>query len=111
MLGDIIQTAKQHGLLLHPDKTKIMSNLTRRAGRSKEPKVDVCGMNIEIVPYAGAIKYLGQMISFNEPAQTEVNHRIKAAWAACAANRQELTSKHYPLKHRLRLFQGTVAPT
>eukprot|EP00959_Pyramimonas_sp_CCMP1952_P325998 6823815-Pyramimonas_sp.AAC.2 len=51
------------------------------------------------------------MISFSEPTQTEVNHRIEAAWAAFAANRQELTSKHYPLKHRLQLFQGTVTPT
>eukprot|EP00959_Pyramimonas_sp_CCMP1952_P297319 6220186-Pyramimonas_sp.AAC.1 len=44
MLGDMIQTAKQHGLLLHPDKTKTMSNLTQRAGRGKGPIVNVCGM-------------------------------------------------------------------
>lgn len=27
------------------------------------------------------------------------------------ALRSELTSKHYPLKHRVRLFDGTVTPT
>ena len=70
MLGDIIGAAKQHGLLLHPEKTKIMSNLTRRAGRCKGPNVDVGGMKVEILPYAGAVKYLGQMISFDEPAET-----------------------------------------
>eukprot|EP00959_Pyramimonas_sp_CCMP1952_P005596 117559-Pyramimonas_sp.AAC.1 len=42
---------------------------------------------------------------------TEVQRRIKAGWAAFTARKEELTAKHDPLKHRLRLFEGTVTPT
>eukprot|EP00959_Pyramimonas_sp_CCMP1952_P373725 7826880-Pyramimonas_sp.AAC.1 len=42
---------------------------------------------------------------------TEIHHRTRAAWASFASRKQELTSKHYPLAHRLRLFNSTVAPT
>ena len=111
MLIDVVQAARPHGLELHPAKTKIMSNVTRRTGRAKASKLEVCGMGVDILPHAGSIKYLGQTISFNDATQTEVQNRIKAAWATFTKHKQELTSTHYPLQHRLRLFNGVVTPT
>ena len=56
-------------------------------------------------------QYLGQTITFHNASTTEIQHRIRAAWACFTGHRQELTSKHYPLEHRLRIYRGTVIPT
>ena len=68
-------------------------------------------MDIEILPTTGKLNYLGHMITFRELMVTELQHRIKAAWATFTHHRQELTNKNYPLSHRLRLFNATVTPT
>eukprot|EP00959_Pyramimonas_sp_CCMP1952_P213956 4476960-Pyramimonas_sp.AAC.1 len=98
--------AQQHGLHIHPDKTKILTNLTDRTGRARQHKVN--SMEIEILPHCGSVK---QQISFQDTMHAEVQRRIKAGWAAFTARKEEVTAKHYPLKHRLRLFEGTVTPT
>eukprot|EP00959_Pyramimonas_sp_CCMP1952_P224892 4702557-Pyramimonas_sp.AAC.1 len=67
-------------------------------------------MAIETVPYEGSIKYLGQLISFHKPMETGIHHHTRAAWASFTSRKQELTSKHYPLAHRLRFFNSTAAP-
>ena len=111
MIDDIAKAVKPHGLELHPDKTKIMSNLTRRKGRARSQTARVQNMDIEILPHSSKLKYLGQMITFHNPMETDIQHRTRAAWAAFTARKQELTNKHYPLSHRLRLFNSTVTPT
>ena len=111
MLDDIVRAAKPHGLELHPNKTKILSNQTKRTGRASSHSARVQDMDIEIIPHEGSLKYLGQLISFHEPMETEIHHRTRAAWASFTSRKQELTSKHYPLAHRLRLFNSTVTPT
>ena len=58
-----------------------------------------------------SVKYLGQRISFYQQETIEIKSRIRAAWATFHKYRQELTSKNYMLKHRLRLFDATVSPT
>ena len=58
-----------------------------------------------------SVKYLGQRISFHQQETLEIKSRIRAAWATFHKYRQELTSKNYMLKHRLRLFDATVSPT
>ena len=68
-------------------------------------------MNIEILTRNESVKYLGQRISFYQQETTEIKSRIRAAWATFHKYRQELTSKNYMLKHRLRLFDATVSPT
>ena len=93
----------QFGLELHPDKTKITSNLTRRTGRASSRTARVQDMDIEIIPYEGSLKCLGQLISFHNPMETEIHHRTRAAWASFTSHKQELTNRHYPLTHRLRL--------
>ena len=68
-------------------------------------------MNIEILTRNESVKYLGQKISFCQQEVTEIKSRIRAAWATFHKYGQELTSKNYMLKHRLRVFDATVSPT
>ena len=58
-----------------------------------------------------SVKYLGQKISFHHQEKTEIKNRIRAAWATFRKYTQELTSKNYMLKHRLRLFDAAISPT
>ena len=55
------------------------------------------------------MKYLGPKITFYQQATTEIKSGIRAAWATLHKYRQELISKNYMLKHRLRLFDAAVA--
>ena len=68
-------------------------------------------MGIEILAKSENMKYLGQRISFHQQETLEIKSRIRAAWATFHKYRQELTSKKYMLKLRLRLFDATVSPT
>ena len=68
-------------------------------------------MKIEILTRNESVKYSGQKIWFHHQETTEINNRIRAAWATFRKYRQELTSKNYMLKHRLRHFDATVSPT
>ena len=98
------------GLRIHPDKTKILSNQSTINSDTKK-QLEVDDMKIEILTRNESVKYLGQKISFYQQETTEIKSRIRAAWATFHKYRQELTSKNYMLKHRLRLFDATVSPT
>ena len=74
----------------------------------KKKELEVEDMNIEILTRNESVKYL---VSFYQQETTEIKCRIRAAWATFHKYRQELTSKNYMLKHRLRLFDATVSPT
>ena len=67
-------------------------------------------MKIEILTRNESVKYLGQKISFYQQETTEIKSRIRAAWATFHKYRQELTSKNYMLKHRLRQLDAAVSP-
>ena len=73
--------------------------------------IKVGAMSIEILTKNESVTYLGQRISFHQQETLEIKSRIRAAWATFHKYRQELTSKNYMLKHRLRLFDATVSPT
>jgi len=86
-----------------------MTTATKNAGRNRY--ADVNGMQVEIVPRAQPVKYLGAHISCESRQELELKHRIRAAWAKFTAQKQELTSKSYALPQRLRLFDAVVNPT
>ena len=111
MLGDLHEVSQSFGLAIHPDKTKILTNATKKSGRGKAHTVDVHGMSVNILPIDGAVKYLGLKFSFYEYQGTELKNRIRAGWAKFMLNKQELTSKSYSLNDRLRLFDAVVSPT
>eukprot|EP00973_Karenia_brevis_P086751 12028777-Karenia_brevis.AAC.1 len=111
MLGHIHERSLQCGLELHPGKTKILTNATRKQGRGKERYLDINDMQIEILTLEQSARYLGIDFCFADRQQREMQNRIRAAWAKFQKHKQELTSKNYDLRDRLRLFDATVSPT
>ena len=73
--------------------------------------VKIGDMNIEMLAKSESVKHMGQRISFYQQETLEIESRIRAAWTTFRKYRQELTSKKYMLKLRLRLFDATVSPT
>ena len=66
---------------------------------------------IEILTRSESVRYLDQLITFQQQETTELKNRIRAAWATFHKYMQQLTSKKYLLKHCLRLFDAAVTPT
>ena len=110
MMYEFKKATEKVGLRIHPDKTKILSNQsTINSNTTRHIKVGE--MSIEILTKNERVKYLGQRISFHQQETLEIKSRIRAAWTTFHKYRQELTSKKYMLKLRLRLFDATVSPT
>ena len=107
MLCEFKVSTEAVGLRIHPDKTKILSNQDKE--KAKEITVD--NISIESLSKGDSARYLGQKITFEEQETEEIKNRMKVAWAAFHKYRQESTSKHYRLCHRLRLFGVVVTPT
>ena len=111
MLTDLHRTASQFGLQLHPEKTQILTNTTKKTGRGAATKVDVDDMSVSILPLSGSVKYLGRKLTFENSQEVELQNRIRAGWAKFMASKQELTGKYYSLNSRLKLFDALVSPT
>eukprot|EP00973_Karenia_brevis_P054489 7572466-Karenia_brevis.AAC.1 len=82
MLDDIVVAAGRRGLILHPKKTKVLCNVSKRRGRAAQDHIEVQGMRIEVLPFDGEVKYLGCKLTFNESMATEIDYRITQAWKA-----------------------------
>ena len=82
-----------------------------KLGHKKRKEMEVDDIKIEILTRGESVRYLGQTITFLQQETTEIKNRIRAAWATFHKYRQELTSKNYMLKHRLRLFDASKTPT
>ena len=111
MLTDLRDLAKTYGLELHPDKTYILSNLSRRRGRQAASKVDIGGQSVAVLHHSDSTKYLGRKLTFDDHHNTEIDNRISTAWRKFNAMRDELTNRRYPLHARLRLFDTTITTT
>ena len=110
MMNEFKKATEKVGLRIHPDKTKILINQSTINSNTKR-YIKIGEMSIEILAKSESMKYLGQRISFHQQETLEIKCRIRAAWATFHKHRQELTSKKYMLKLRLRLFDSTVSPT
>ena len=78
--------------LIHPDKTKNLSNQSA----NKRTEVEINNIKVEILLVVESAKYLGQRITFQQQETAQIKHRIWAAWAS---------STDTGLQHRLHLFQ------
>ena len=107
MLCEFKRSTEKVGLRIHPGKTKILSN--QSLDIRKEIEID--DIKVVMLTREESTKYLGQMITFQQQETTEVRNRIRAAWAKFHKYRQELTSRNYMLRHRLRLFDAVETPT
>ena len=110
MMCEFKEATEKVGLTIHPNKTKILSNESSMNSDTKR-YMKIGDMDIEILAKSESVKYLGQRISFYQQETLEIKSRIRAAWTTFRKYRQELTSKKYMLKLRLRLFDATVSPT
>ena len=75
----------------------------------KEMQID--DLKIEILTRSESVRYLGQLITFQQQETPEIKNRIRTAWATFHKYRQELTSTNYMFEHRLRLLGAAVTPT
>ena len=57
------------------------------------------------------MKYLGRTITFEEQETIEIKNRIRFACSSFAKHRQELTSRSFLLRHRLRLLDAVITPS
>ena len=110
LLRDVQAHAAKCGLLLHPEKTKILTNISWREGRTIT-HVNINGDSISILHSGHGTKYLGRQLTFHDFHDAELHNRIAAGWARFHQLRYELTNKRFPLHSRLRLFNGTVTPS
>ena len=108
MLADLMVAAERRGLTIHPDKTKILSNIKTRSGIQKEDKTQVAGKHIEIIPYEGYIKYLGRKVGFSSFRDMEVDNRVFAASSKFYSMKDVLCNTEYPLNKRIKLFNVTI---
>ena len=111
MLSDLASAAAIRGLELHPDKTKILSNLQHRHGEGKKKHADVGGMKVEILTLEASTKYLGRDVSLKDPHSIELENRIRCAWRKFHANKNVLCNKAHDLGKRLKLFDSIITPT
>ena len=111
MLTDLHNHAKRYGLEMHPDKTYILTNLSKRRGRQAATSVDVAGRTVQVLNHNETTKYLGRKLGFDNYHALELHNRISTAWRQFNALRDELTNKRLPLSSRLRLLDSTITPT
>ena len=107
MLTDLHDVAKTYGLELHPDKTHILTNLSKRRGRQAGNTVTVGGRPVTILQHDDSTKYLGRKLTFSDYHTTEINNRISTTWRKFNALRNELTNRRYQLHSRIRIFDTT----
>ena len=111
MIKDLAEATAAHGLELHPEKTKILSNVVRRKNEEAAEYAQIGDNTIEILKRTESTKYLGKLLVFANPHEKELDNRINAGWRKFGLYRQELTSKTYALKQRLKLFDAVISPT
>ena len=68
-------------------------------------------MQVEVLRREAGTMYLGRLLSLWDARDTEINHRMRRAWAKFGAFKKELTDKGYSLFQRLRLFNSLVTPS
>ena len=84
--------------------------MVKRKGELSRESVQIQGMEVQILPYGGAVKYLGRLFSFYDAHGTEIQNRINMAWRKFNVFKAELCCKSYSLRHRLRFFDSVIFP-
>ena len=67
--------------------------------------------NVDSLAEATAERYLGGKLCVSGCQSTEFHNRLAAGWAKFHTFRNELTSKSYSVRSRLRLFEAVVSTT
>ena len=110
MLSSLAQASRRVGLQIHLGKTKILTNVPE-AERVGTGYVNVGADKVDILPFEGAVMYLGRSFSFCNMHSEELRHRIARGWAKFHQFKSELCCRHIFLPDRLRLFEAVVTPS
>lgn len=100
MLIELQSRSKEVGLLLNPQKTKIMTNST-------EIPVSLDNNQIE---YVSEYTYLGQLMSFQNRRQKEIQRRIALAWKKFWSLKFILLDRTLNLKMRCSVMNTCILP-
>ena len=75
--------------------------------------MEVGGSFAEILHGTTAHKYLGRLVpgTLKTRADTELTHRLQAAWAKFHKHKHVLTNRHVSVKLRLKYFDAIISPT
>ena len=98
------------GLKTHPGKTKVLSNQSSTSPDSKK-NANRRGQKLKSLTRSESVRYSGQLITFQHQETTKSRIVSGQPGRRFHKYRQELTSKNYLLKHRLRLFDAAITPT
>ena len=90
-------------------KTQVFWNGLARSPAADTMPVDA--QNFEILGESDSTMYLGRLVNLRDTHDTELKNRSAKAWAKFSIYRNKLTSKHYPLAQRMRLFAAVVQTT
>ena len=96
------QSTEKVGLSIHPGKTNILSNQSSFCSDSKK-EMQIDDIKIEILTRSESVRYLDQLITFQQQETTKIKNRIRTAWATFHKYTQKLTSK--------KLLAQTPSPT
>ena len=109
MVEDLVTEAATVGLVLHADKTKVLTN-----GISPEVRQRSMGVHkqtVEILQGNESTMYLGRLLNLRTTHDTEFKHRISKAWGKFAVYKDALTDKNISLHRRLRLLNSVITPS
>ena len=76
MMTDFTRSTTKHGLAIHLDKTKRLTN----QGSDKHKEMDIAGIRTEILPPDGKVK----MVNIRNLETVEIAHRLRCVWSAFA---------------------------
>ena len=96
--------------MIHPGKTNVLSNQSDFRSETKK-KMSIDEIWIEILTISESVRYLSQLITFQQQDTTEIKNRTRTVLTTFHKYRQEVTSKYFLLKRRLRLFDAAITPT
>ena len=77
-----------------------------KSNRRRAAQID--DIRVEILSPNGKV---GQTITFEQQETTEVKNRVRVAWASFDKQREELTTRSYLLRHRLRVLDAVITPS
>lgn len=101
-IKELSQQAAKTGLKINFEKTKIMTNIDV----SYLAHVSVNNNNIELV---NEFKYLGQLLSFENPTRKDMQIRINNAWRSFWSLKKFFRSR-MAMKQKKKLFDTCVLP-
>lgn len=100
MLQDLTTKSKKAGLTLSKTKTKVMTNQAK----------NVIMVDGEPIEYVESYVYLGQIVSFSDHMEAEIEKRITNAWNRFWSLKDIMKGKQHPNAIKRKIFNTCILP-